>query len=125
MVHSAKDWPWSSYNATVGEEAKPAWLNTDWLLSGFAQTKLQAIGAYKVFVSEGKGQSSPWSELKNQIFLGDERFLEDLQDNIKADKSLSEIPMAQRRPCLSYCLITLKFTRVGMKLLCILMLAGQ
>ena len=97
MVRSALDWPWSSYRATVGEQVKPGWLNTDWLLSGFAQTKLKAIEAYKLFVSEGKCQSSPWSELKNQIFLGDEQFVESMQGKIKDDKVLSEIPISQRR----------------------------
>lgn len=97
MVRSVIDWPWSSYRATVGEQVKPGWLNTDWLLSGFAQTKLKAIEAYKLFVSEGKCQSSPWSELKNQIFLGDEQFVESMQGKIKDDKVLSEIPISQRR----------------------------
>ena len=29
MVRSAKDWPWSSYRATVGQVQRPLWLNTD------------------------------------------------------------------------------------------------
>jgi len=97
MVDSAMDWPWSSYGATVGEQIKPAWLNTDWILAGFAKTKLKAIEAYKLFVSEGNNQLSPWGELKNQIFLGDEEFVATMQDKIKADSSLSEIPVSQRR----------------------------
>jgi len=97
MVHSAKDWPWSSYRATAGEQAKPSWLNTDWLLAGFSNTKLKATEKYKAFVSEGENQPSPWSELKNQIFLGDEKFVEGLQDKIKTYKALNEIPMSQRR----------------------------
>jgi REP element-mobilizing transposase RayT/DNA-binding CsgD family transcriptional regulator len=97
MVRSAMDWQWSSYRATVGEQAKPRWLNTDWLLSGFGQKKLKAIEAYKQFVSAGKGQPSPWDKLKNQIFLGDEKFAESMLDKIDADKALTEIPMSQRR----------------------------
>ena len=97
MVHSAIEWPWSSYRATVGEQAKPSWLNTDWLLAGFGQRKLIAIEKYKQFVSEGKGQPSPWDQLKNQIFLGGEKFVETMQSQIKLDKELSEIPSSQRR----------------------------
>jgi len=97
MVSSAIDWPWSSYAATVGKQVKPAWLNTDWVLAGFAQTKLKAIEFYKLFVNEGKNQPSLWGELKNQIFLGDDKFVETMQDMIKADSSLSEIPVSQRR----------------------------
>jgi hypothetical protein len=48
-------------------------------------------------VSEGKGQPSPWDQLKNQIFLGGEKFVETMQSQIKLDKELSEIPSSQRR----------------------------
>ena len=98
MVHSAFDWPWSSYRATVGEQSKPSWLNTDWLLAGFSQKKLIAIERYKQFVSEGKNQPSPWEQLKNQIFLGNEKFVQSMQSLVKMDKELSEIPSSQRRP---------------------------
>jgi len=97
MVHSAIEWPWSSYRATVGEQAKLSWLNTDWLLAGFGQRELIAIEKYKQFVSEGKGQPSPWDQLKNQMFLGCEKFVETMQSQIKLDKELSEIPSSQRR----------------------------
>jgi REP element-mobilizing transposase RayT len=97
MVHSAIDWPWSSYRATISEQATPDWLNTDWLLASFSQRKQKAIEKYKQFVKEGKGQASPWDKLKNQIFLGDEKFVELMQNQIKQDKELSEIPLSQRR----------------------------
>lgn len=98
MAHSARDWRWSSYRATVGEQSKPSWLNTDWLLAGFSQRKLIAIEKYKQFVNEGKGQPSPWEQLKKQIFLGDEKFVKTMQSQINMDKELSEIPLSQRRP---------------------------
>jgi len=96
-VSSAEDWPWSSYAAAVEEQPKPAWLKTDGVLAGFAQTKLKAIEAYKIFVSEGRKPSSPWPKLNNPIFLGDEKFVETMQNRIKSDSSLSEIPLSQRR----------------------------
>ncbi len=96
MVRSAREWPWSSYRATVGQKPKPKWLNTEWLLAGFGRRKSKAIDAYKRFVSEGKGQPSPWEQLRNQIFLGDEKFVETMQDLIDGDKELSEIPSSQR-----------------------------
>lgn len=98
MVYLAIDWPWSSYRATAGEQSNPSWLNTDWLLAGFSQRKSIAIEKYKQFVSEGKGQPSPWEQLKNQIFLGDEKFVQSMQNHIEMDKGLSEIPLSQRRP---------------------------
>lgn len=97
MVRSAKDWPWSSYRATVGQQEKPIWLNTEWILAGFGRQKSKAIDAYKRFISEGKNQPSPWERLRNQVFLGDEVFVESMQRLIDADKELSEIPVRQRR----------------------------
>jgi hypothetical protein len=39
-----------------------------------------------VFVAEGKGQISPWSLLKKQIFLGDENFVEEMEAKIDKDR---------------------------------------
>jgi hypothetical protein len=97
MVHSAIDWPWSSYRETIGQKVKPNWLNREGLLAGFGRRKSKAIDAYKQFVSEGKGQPSPWEYLKNQIFLGDDKYVESMQRLIDDDKELSEIPASQRR----------------------------
>jgi REP-associated tyrosine transposase len=97
MVRSAKEWPWSSYRTTVGQQEKPNWLNTEWLLAGFGRRKSKAIEAYKQFVSDGKGQPSPWEQLRNQVFLGDEKFVETMHLLIDADKELSEIPSTQRK----------------------------
>jgi len=97
MVRTTSDWPWSSYRATVGEQVKPRWLNTNWLLSRFGKRKMKAIEAYKQFVNAGKDQTSPWDKLKNQIFLGDEKFAESMLNQIDTDKSLTEIPMSQRK----------------------------
>ncbi len=97
-VRSVNDWPWSSYPATVGEQASLGWLNTRRLLAGFGRTKLKAIEAYKQFVDEGKDQPSPWGDIKNQVFLGDEKFVSSMQSKINGDEELSEIPASQRRP---------------------------
>lgn len=97
MVRSAKDWPWSSYRATAGQVSVPNYLSTDWLLSSFANRKGEAIELYKQFVTEGKGQPSPWSGLRNQVYLGGESFVEKLQSYIDGEQELSEIPVTQRR----------------------------
>jgi putative transposase len=97
MVRSARDWRWSSYRAAVGQAHLPLWLHTDWILSAFGKRKSVAMQKYRLFISEGKNQPSPWDGLKNQIYLGDEVFVEMLQRDLLADKDLSEVPMAQRR----------------------------
>jgi len=97
MVRTAKDWPWSSYRSTCGMVGTYGWLSTDWLLSTFAKRRSTAIERYKEFVSQGKNQPSPWEKLKNQVFLGDEKFVEDMQCKLKLGQELGEIPRAQRR----------------------------
>ncbi|WP_126455863.1 REP-associated tyrosine transposase [Sulfuriflexus mobilis] len=97
MVRAAKEWPWSSYRATVGQRVPQKWLHTDWILSAFAKQKKTAMTRYKTFVSEGKHQPSPWEQLKNQIFLGDEAFVENMLCKMSPEIKLSEIPAAQKR----------------------------
>ena len=98
MVRSAKEWPWSSYRATVGQSKGLDCLNVGWLLSAFGQRRKMAIARYKVFVSEGKRQPSPWRFLKSQVFLGSDHFIEEMQALIDEDKEMSEVPSSQRRP---------------------------
>ena len=98
MVRAAKDWPWSSYRATIGIAKLQGGLNADWLLSAFAKRKPTAINRYKAFVAEGKRRPSPWEELTNQVFLGSEKFITNVRKHIPDDKDLSEIPTSQKRP---------------------------
>ncbi|GMQ88628.1 MAG: transposase [Gammaproteobacteria bacterium] len=98
MVRSVKDWPWSSYRATAGQSQPHDWLNTEWLLSAFAKTKGVATKRYRAFVAEGKNQPSIWKQLKHQIYLGSEAFVEQMQQKMEFDKDLSEIPSAHKRP---------------------------
>ena len=98
MVKQVRDWPWSSYRATVGQSAAPNCLTTDWLLAAFGAKRGEAIKRYRRFVREGKGQSSPWLILRNQVYLGSEAFVENVQAHIDREMELSEIPASQRRP---------------------------
>src|SRR5665811_35139 len=97
MVRSAKDWPWSSYRATAGFVEVSQWLTTDWILSAFSRRKKAAVQKYRTFVSEGRNQPKPWQGLKNQIYLGDDNFVDEMQCKILPDADLSEIPSSQKR----------------------------
>jgi hypothetical protein len=70
MVRAAKDWPWSSYRATVGLSNAHEYLTTDWILSGFFYSREETCKQYRAFVKQGKNQPSPWEDLKNQVYLG-------------------------------------------------------
>jgi hypothetical protein len=98
MARSAKDWPWSSYRATAGWSERPGWLTVDWLLSAFGSRRKTAQEAYRSFVSEGRDSNSPWDNLKRQVYLGDEAFVERMQARLDGDASLAEVPSTQHRP---------------------------
>ena len=98
MVRTARDWPWSSYRATAGWSDVPSWLTIDWLLSAFGAQRKAAMEAYRRFVSAGKASSSPWDELKRQVYLGDEAFVDRMLARLESDAPLAEIPSTQHRP---------------------------
>jgi len=97
MVRTAREWAWSSYRDTAGYRQAPDWLTTDWILATFGKRKSSAIKKYRQFVSDGKHQPSPWEQLRNQIFLGDDQYVIDIRHKIETGKDLSEIPKSQRR----------------------------
>jgi len=97
MVKDISRWPWSSYSATVGATIAPQWLQTDWVLSQFSKQRKRAIGKYKNFVREGVGLAAIWGDLKQQIYLGNDKFIAKMQRNIEPSTDISEIPRAQRR----------------------------
>lgn len=102
MVQRAQDWPWSSFRATIGLDEKPKWLRDDWLLSAFDRNKSSAIRRYLNFVVEGMSRASVWADVKHQVYLGDDRFVEQVLSRIDTSKDLSEIPSAQIRPRASH-----------------------
>ncbi len=50
------------------------------------------------FVADGKGQPSPWEQLKNQVFLGSDAFVAAMRRKVPTAKDLREIPQARARP---------------------------
>lgn len=97
MVRTARAWPWSSYRDTAGYRKAPDWLTTDWILAAFGKRRSSTMEKYRKFIQEGKNQPSPWEQLRNQVFLGSEQYVEAIQRKIDYGKDLSEIPKSQRR----------------------------
>lgn len=97
MVRSAQEWRWSSYLATAGYEENAPCLTTDGVLAGFAKTKKVAQQRYRDFVEQGKARPSPWQHLKNQIYLGDDGFVNDMQGKLNPNQSLKDIPKKQKQ----------------------------
>jgi putative transposase len=96
LVKSAREWAWSSYHWTVGEDAPPPWLNTDWLLSQFGLTRREAVGRYVQFVQQASGGDHPLIDTKFQLILGDERFAA-AQRARSSSRALADAAKAQRR----------------------------
>ena len=95
LIKSAMEWKWSSYRATAGFTGNDSYLTTDWILSCFSDKKKQAQERYRKFVQEGKIQPFPWEVLKNQIYLGGDDFVEEMQCKLDPDQSLKDIPRKQ------------------------------
>jgi REP element-mobilizing transposase RayT len=84
-------WKWSSYRATAGLAAVPEFLSVDWLLEQFGKNRPAAQKRYREFVRDGL-ENRPWEELKGQIYLGSEEFIE---QHSAVDTEIREIPRAQ------------------------------
>jgi REP element-mobilizing transposase RayT len=97
MVRQAKEWPWSSYRAMVGLNEPIECLTTDWVLAGFAKTRKTAQERFAKFVKEGKDQPSIWTQLRNQIYLGNDEFVEEMQCKMQPKQSLNDIPKKQKQ----------------------------
>lgn len=97
LVRRVHDWRWSSYRTTAGQEDGPEWLNGSAVLRLFHPTKHEAQQEYHQFVREGVDESSPWEEVRGQIFLGKEPFLNKMANRVKK-QSLTNVPLIQRQP---------------------------
>lgn len=97
MIRNIDEWQWSSYLSMTGGNTPPDWLETDWLLSHFSKQRKRAIEKYINFVREGIGLPSIWNDLKKQVFLGDDKFIDELQKKVNKKEFLDEIPALQKR----------------------------
>ena len=103
MVRSARAYCWSSYRATAGLCAMPELRCTDCILAQFGEERSEAQRRYRRFVADGGKRSAPWEALRGQIFLGQERFMEDMRTVLTKAWALHDVPRQQRyadRPAL-------------------------
>ena len=105
LAPEAAAWRWSSYRAALGrpgaDTAAGAWLDTAGLLVNFAGDPETARAKLAAAVAEVP-ESSVWDDLRHQVFLGSESFVDTLREEARqaaaARGSLSEIPRAQWQP---------------------------
>jgi len=72
-------------------------VNNRLAIGGLSNKKREAIKQYRAFVSEGRNQPKPYVNLRNQIYLGDDAFVDEMQCKISPDTNLSEVPSSQKR----------------------------
>lgn len=98
MVKDPAAWPWSSYRACAGHEPAPPWLAVDGALALFGTRRGPARARYVKFVAEGVNAPSPWLNLKGQVYLGDDAFVERMQASLEPEaREDVQIPVVQRR----------------------------
>jgi putative transposase len=72
MVRSVRDWQWSSYRATAGQEALPSFFAVEWLLSRFSANPSEVVTLYRRFVQQDQevdmGGASRWHPSGRQPF---------------------------------------------------------
>ena len=81
----------------MGKTVTPKWLAVDGLLNQFGEDRNEARRRFRSFVLDGVGQNI-WQGLRQQIYLGDEAFVEKMQSRAKVQGDPLTIPKAQRRP---------------------------
>jgi putative transposase len=63
----------------------------------FAKQRAAARRRYRQFVMDGLGGESIWSELRQQIYLGEDKFVSRTQKKLKAKRNELGIPKVQQR----------------------------
>jgi putative transposase len=104
IVRKPQAWPWSSYRAHVGGETAPDWLDSDglhgYLLGRTVRTafdRRRAANCYADLVSAAPDTRLWDRALRQQIYLGDEAFVERMQSLARPQNTADrDIPRAQR-----------------------------
>jgi len=80
------DYRWSSFNATVGRIAAPAFLTVDPLLQQWGSSPSINRMEYERFVLEGV-TDDPLKEMKHQLYMGEKSYLQELKPYLPAQWS--------------------------------------
>lgn len=95
LVRHPREWRWSSYRATAGEEEPPNFLTTDWILSQFHQDRGRAVKEYRKFVKR-RYEIDVWAKLRGGVILGTQRFVEELKPLLEGRAHAAEIPRREK-----------------------------
>ena len=106
IVAEPGEWKWSSYCATLGQIDVVVNVAVEKLITFFSADRREALRGYANFINDGIGKSSIWEDLKGQIILGDDVFVDRIKDMLESKHGdVQEIPKVQRfigRPSLEH-----------------------
>jgi len=98
VVKHPREWRWSSYGAMTANFPAPPCLTTDVLLAEFGKRLTLARRRYEQFIVEGMSRESIWKDLKGQIYLGNDHFVERMRGKLGVREEDVNIPRVQQRP---------------------------
>ncbi|MFH1649572.1 MAG: transposase [Candidatus Woesearchaeota archaeon] len=97
LVGHPRDWNWSSYNSTAGNNKTCDWLHSDWILGFFGKEKKTAQKQYRQFVKDGIDADDPHDNVKNGFLLGSPQFVHWIwEEHTNGFEKLKEHPREQR-----------------------------
>lgn len=97
IVDDVAVWPWGSYPTLAGVAPKPKWLTIDPLLQRFAADRAEGQRRFSAAVAADQG-AAIWQQLRQQIYLGDDAFIEQMQRHMQPPRDRRTIPQQQWRP---------------------------
>ena len=97
LVKDPGGWRWSSFPATVGLVPAPKWLDDRGVHDLFGYGVDDGRESFEKFVSDGMKCEAPWKNIRGQIYLGSQAFLERM-DNLVKKRPLNDVASMQRRP---------------------------
>ena len=89
-----KSYLWSTLPGYIDERKKLNWIRYEKIVNYFKKDKKSSRAAYKRYVMEGlKGTlSNPFDEVKNQMVLGSEGFVERIRNYLHRGTNVRELP---------------------------------
>lgn len=96
LVKSPNEWRWSSFCATAGKGRKEDFLDIDWILGNFGETKNQAQKQYEKFIKEGINEELFKEKIRRQNILGNDSFIQKISKHIEGKEEIKEISRKQR-----------------------------
>jgi len=86
----AANYRWSSHRAYLGKDTLVR-IVTAPVLGEFAKSLVKARLGYLRFIAEGKatGHQPDYYDVRDQRFLGDERFVEEIEERVEADREIA------------------------------------